>query len=167
MYISKVASIHITRGVCILFLFYIQWLVRGGIEASATLTYYMEPTVCVQPKENYKMNTCFYLYHGFPSHIDISPQYQTRTIRRWVKLYCQLYCQILCNNYYFSLLSSFSLFITKENCNIILYYSQLLNSCTCISISYTSCLIYIATKIIIISGIATSKSQLPSYRISN
>ena len=61
-------------------------MVRGGIEVSATMRYYLIPELCVEGLSGSSrgVRTCLSLYHGMPTnYIDIYPWYQTRTIRRW------------------------------------------------------------------------------------
>ena len=61
----------------------LQFLVRGGIEVSATINYRLRPEVYVQGSSG-GFHACLSLYHAFPdSYIDIYPWHQTRTIRRW------------------------------------------------------------------------------------
>ena len=65
---------------------FLQFLVRGGIEVSATMRYYLRPELCVEGLSGSScgVRTCLSLYHGMPTnYIDIYPWYQTRTIRRW------------------------------------------------------------------------------------
>ena len=63
---------------------FLQFLVRGGIEVSATMTYYLRPELCVEglSGSSCDVHTCLSLYHGMPNnYIDIYAWYQTRNWR--------------------------------------------------------------------------------------
>ena len=65
--------------------------VRGGIEVSATISYYLQPKFCIQGLSGTKcsVKTCLQLYNGYPNnHVDIYPWYQTRTIKK-LKVRCR------------------------------------------------------------------------------
>jgi len=70
---------------CKLFLnaiyFYVKFLVQGGLEVSATVSYYVQPNLCI---EGLSGSTCLVkICAQYYSYIDIYPWYQSRTIKRW------------------------------------------------------------------------------------
>ena len=69
-----------------------KFAVRGGIEVSATISYYLQPNFCTQGLSGARcsVKTCLRLYDGNPNnHVDINPWYQTRTIKKW-KIRCSV-----------------------------------------------------------------------------
>ena len=80
-----VSHVHVVM-LAIVLIFIFQFLVRGGIEISATITYFVKPELCLEglAGSTCGVRTCASLYHGLTdSYIDIYPWYQTRTFRRW------------------------------------------------------------------------------------